>query len=102
MSSRNMNDDRTVAIPVTIPAADIDSDGSGDVTLTIGDLRTVTGIDFLMDETGYKLELISISVNVVTARLYRYNYAAADGVAIAFATQSNVSLVNAVVVGQCR
>lgn len=76
---------------VTIPAADMDTDASGDIAITFPDLREVLCAQ-LQIGAGYVANLMSVATNIATFRVYDADYdAVGDGPLIAAASESNIA-----------
>lgn len=80
----------------TIAAADVDTDGSGDATISIPELRIVKSVQ-ASAQGGYKAELQSISGKTVKIRIF--DYPATNTVATAKTSTTDVCVVNILAVG---
>lgn len=85
-----------------VAATSVDTDASGDFTLTFDDLRVIESkADVTVHaEGGFQVSPRSVSGNTVTFRVFQYDYdAAADGAAIAHTSATDVTAVNATAKG---
>jgi len=77
-------------------ATDVDTDASGDLTVTFANLRRIDerSVEITL-EAGYEGHVQSVSGNQATVRIYYYDYdAVADGAAIADTSDTDISILH--------
>ena len=86
---------------LTLPAADVDTDSSGDITITFGHLRHIVEDSVKVSlEGGYVANVISVSGNTATVRIYQGDYdQSSDAALAAVASGSDIAILHAEALG---
>ena len=86
---------------VTLTASEVDTDASGDITITFPHLRQIIedSVDIKL-EAGYVANVVSVSGNTATVRIYQGDYdQSADAPLAAVASGTDIAILHASAVG---
>lgn len=100
MASSNLTRDKNRELKtdvITIPAADMDTDGSGDIVVTFDGLREVLYANLVIS-TGFIANFLSVSGNAVTFRVF-WTGAVVDTALAAADSETDIGLGRAIGVG---